>query len=158
MSRLLVSHCHSFKFVSNWQVQSKFRKYLHTPGRCGFVAYSTKCDVHSNRTEFSVKVITESTIIGLTHATLLQHKLLVCVRRLYGFLGEPSSMVNQKNKQTFSPPWVGEVLWRTRPGEVHKHFIRLILIHAMCILTSPVQSVQLILRFTIKEPVTVKTT
>ena len=46
-------------------------------------------------------------------------------------------MVNEKNKQTFSPPRVGEVLWRTRPN-------------AMCILTSPVQSVQLTLRFTIK--------
>jgi len=45
-------------------------------------------------------------------------------------------MVNQKNKQTFSPPRVGEVLWRTRPN-------------AMCILTSPVQSVQLILKSTI---------
>ncbi len=56
-------------------------------------------------------------------------------------------MVNQKNKQTFSRPRVGEILWRTRPGEVHKHFIPLI--HAMCILTSPVQSVQLILKFTI---------
>ena len=47
-------------------------------------------------------------------------------------------MVNQKNKQTFSPPQVGGVLWRTRPN-------------AMCILTSPVQSVQLILRFTIND-------
>ena len=59
------------------------------------------------------------------------------------------TMVNQKNKQTFSPPRVGEVLWRTRPGEVHKHFIPLI--HAMCILTAPVQSVQLILKFTIND-------
>ncbi len=59
-------------------------------------------------------------------------------------------MVNQKNKQTFSPPRVGEVLWRTRPGECHTAFIPLI--HAMCILTSPMQRVKVILKSTINDP------